>query len=135
MAKDEISAGIKNALERGESLEQAVQSFINAGYNPVEVREIASNTTGGVSKIINYPQYKNSPEPQPLMQLPEAEQPQHAVQSQSLMSAVPPVKEDLTKKKIILLILILVFIILLLTLFLLYKDSILNYLLEFASQF
>jgi nitrate reductase NapE component len=36
--KDEIYYGMKNALERGQNLNQAIQSFINAGYNPVEVR-------------------------------------------------------------------------------------------------
>lgn len=33
----EISGGIKNALERGESLAKAKQSFLNAGYNKEEV--------------------------------------------------------------------------------------------------
>ncbi len=35
----EISGGIKNALDRGESLAKAKQSFINAGYTPQEVQE------------------------------------------------------------------------------------------------
>ena len=42
LSRDEIAAGIRNALERGSSLEEAVQSFINAGYNPNEVEEAAS---------------------------------------------------------------------------------------------
>ncbi len=40
---EEIAGGLKNALERGASLDQAVQSFINAGYNPVEVRQAAQS--------------------------------------------------------------------------------------------
>lgn len=34
----EISAGIRNALDRGESRLKAKQSFINAGYSPEEVQ-------------------------------------------------------------------------------------------------
>ena len=52
--KDEILAGLRNAMERGQSLETATQSFINAGYNPQEVREAARSLSGGVSEII-YP--------------------------------------------------------------------------------
>jgi|SRR3989344_4365497 len=40
---EEIAGGIKNAMERGATLEQAVQSFISAGYNPVEVRQAAQS--------------------------------------------------------------------------------------------
>lgn len=39
--KDEIIGGLRNALERGSSPDVAVQSFINAGYNPIEVKQAA----------------------------------------------------------------------------------------------
>ena len=42
LSKDEIAAGIRNAMERGSSVEDAIQSFINAGYNPNEIEEAAS---------------------------------------------------------------------------------------------
>ncbi len=51
--KEEIIAGIQNAIERGESLENAVQSFINAGYNSQEVREAAQSFTMGASTFLN----------------------------------------------------------------------------------
>ena len=35
----ELTGGLKNALERGETLENAIQSLKNAGYNEVEVIE------------------------------------------------------------------------------------------------
>ena len=35
----ELTGGIKNALERGETLEEAIQSLKNAGYNAEEVIE------------------------------------------------------------------------------------------------
>jgi len=37
----EISGGIKNALDRGDSLSKAKQSFINSGYTPQEVQAAA----------------------------------------------------------------------------------------------
>jgi len=51
--KDEIQAGLKNAIERGSTIEEAVQSFTNAGYNPVEVKEAANNISQGVTDIVN----------------------------------------------------------------------------------
>jgi hypothetical protein len=38
---DEIYGGLKNAIERGVSLENAKISFINAGYNKDDVEEAA----------------------------------------------------------------------------------------------
>ncbi|GEM_PF-1885842 len=35
----ELTGGLKNALERGESLEKSMESLINAGYNKKEVLE------------------------------------------------------------------------------------------------
>jgi hypothetical protein len=52
---EEIIAGIRNAMERGASLQQAVQSFLNAGYNAYDVREAERAISGGVSGII-YPE-------------------------------------------------------------------------------
>ena len=51
--QNEIAAGLRNALERGSSLEKAMQTFVNAGYNPQEVK-MAGQEFSGVSGII-YP--------------------------------------------------------------------------------
>ncbi|OGM02134.1 hypothetical protein A2115_02085 [Candidatus Woesebacteria bacterium GWA1_41_8] len=51
--RDEILAGIKNAMDRGSSLDDAVRSFINAGYNPVEVKDAASQIQDGATTILN----------------------------------------------------------------------------------
>lgn len=48
MARNDIYGGLKNALEKGASMEQAIQSFINAGYNDIEVREAANMISPGV---------------------------------------------------------------------------------------
>ncbi len=45
--RDDIYGGLRNALERGTSLEQAIKSFTNAGYPESEVREAAKALDGG----------------------------------------------------------------------------------------
>lgn len=64
MVNEEILGGIRNALERGSSLERAVQSFINAGYNPQEVQEAAAQMTYGASSIMQA-QATSQPSPMP----------------------------------------------------------------------
>lgn len=52
MEKQEIVAGLKSALERGYSIQQAIQSFINSGYNRQDVLDSARNiNTAVISKI------------------------------------------------------------------------------------
>lgn len=46
--REDIIGSLRNALERGASLEQAIQSFISAGYREVEVREAAKQLQPGV---------------------------------------------------------------------------------------
>ena len=41
MVREDIVAGLRNAIERGYSLEQAKQSFVSAGYPRAEVEEAA----------------------------------------------------------------------------------------------
>jgi len=48
---EEILAGIKTAIEHGFSLEEAANSFVNAGNNPADVREAASYVLRGVSPL------------------------------------------------------------------------------------
>ena len=57
--RDEIAAGLKNAIERGYSLDSAARSFINAGYNPAEVKAAAESLTQGVSSILASPIIKS----------------------------------------------------------------------------
>jgi len=39
MAREELVVALKNAIERGQSIQEAIASLISAGYNPIEVRE------------------------------------------------------------------------------------------------
>ena len=73
--EDEIFYGLKNALERGSSLRDAVDSFVNAGYNPQEVYKAAEILSNGASQIVEKSELNNRPKPasvamQPPRQLP-----------------------------------------------------------------
>ncbi len=50
--KDELVSGLKNAIERGSSLEQAIQSFLNAGYSPTDVSDAARFVSSGATSIL-----------------------------------------------------------------------------------
>ncbi len=49
----DIISGIKNAVEHGSTLQEAVQSFLNAGYSATEVEEAARYLTGGATTAVN----------------------------------------------------------------------------------
>lgn len=53
MVNEEILGGIKNAMERGHTFEKAIQSFINAGYNPQEVQETAAYFSRGAMTAVH----------------------------------------------------------------------------------
>ena len=43
MTNEDIIGGLRNAIVRGQTLQQAMQSFINAGYAKEDVEEAARN--------------------------------------------------------------------------------------------
>ena len=49
--REELLSGFKNALERGESVEKAKQTFLNSGYKSTEVDEAAQAASSGVVTI------------------------------------------------------------------------------------
>lgn len=61
---NEIIAGLRNAISRGESLDKAKKSFLNSGYNPQEVEAAASIIMNGVSNIV-YPSEGKDDKTQP----------------------------------------------------------------------
>ncbi len=65
MVNEEILSGLRNSLERGISLDQAAQSFINAGYSPAEVME-AVQTLSSVSSSASGMQSSQQRSLQPL---------------------------------------------------------------------
>jgi hypothetical protein len=51
--KEEIVGGLKNALAHGSSLEEAMQTFANAGYNPSEIKEAARGLSEGATTLLH----------------------------------------------------------------------------------
>ncbi|OIO81724.1 hypothetical protein AUJ84_00355 [Candidatus Pacearchaeota archaeon CG1_02_32_132] len=47
--RQDIYGGLKNAVEKGDDLESAVRSFINAGYPEAEVRDAAQALSGSTA--------------------------------------------------------------------------------------
>ena|SRR3989344_8651984 len=50
--KEELIGGLKNAIERGASIESAINSMINAGYKKEEVLQAAKEFSSGVSHFL-----------------------------------------------------------------------------------
>ena len=67
---EEIFAGLKNAMERGATLDVAMRSFINAGYNPQEVRAEGNKFSGGASEIVYKRPEQIAPEERKIAPLP-----------------------------------------------------------------
>lgn len=51
MLNEDIITALRNAIEYGESLQQAIQVLINSGYNPREVQETSQYIGGVTSKL------------------------------------------------------------------------------------
>ncbi|MCX6748845.1 MAG: hypothetical protein NT076_04540 [Candidatus Pacearchaeota archaeon] len=58
MQREEIISGIKQAVERGYSLEKAKASFINAGYSPQDVEDSAKVFFGVSSSMPQFSSQK-----------------------------------------------------------------------------
>lgn len=68
MPKEEIKRGIERAIEGGQDLESAKQSFLNAGYNEDEVRKAVRELRGIIERVPSSSQEiggadQNNPEP------------------------------------------------------------------------
>jgi len=73
MVREDIIAGLKNAIERGYSLELAKQSFISAGYPLAEVEAAVNSIKSGyviteesAQPMQTYEPPESHPTPQPL---------------------------------------------------------------------
>src|SRR3989344_1440149 len=109
MPHEDIIGGLKNAVARGQTVQQAMQSFLNAGYAREDVEEAARNLRSNPTSSILSP-FK------PLQQLKPANQ--IAQQTQSTAGG--------KKTWIIILILLLVVFGATLGVFFLYGDKILK---------
>ena len=51
--KEEITGGIRNAMEHGASLEDAGKSFISAGYSEKEINDAVQELSFGASSMVH----------------------------------------------------------------------------------
>ena len=124
MPKEEIIGGIKNAMERGASFEQAVQSFINAGYNPEEVKQAASQINQGAATPIMEGQAPPAqPTPTQPALAPEGKDKKVAKVLKSISGAAP-VKKESKRFLIILAIIFLIIVIGIIIFFILFPGII-----------
>jgi hypothetical protein len=126
MIKEEITSGLRQAIERGYSLEQAKQSFINAGYNSKDIEDSASSLGGLLTSMpeIAYPQRQQEEKSQ---EIQNKQIPQINIQTQQLPQFPQPKK---SKLKIIIIILVILLLILIAAFIssLLFKDKIIEFL-------
>lgn len=92
--KNDLAAGIKNAMEKGESLEIAKKTFLNAGYNSQEVDEAVKIVSSGVSDIV----YQT--------ELPKGSKQQSNQTARVVLPELPPTKKKTEKSKIFIIALI-----------------------------
>ncbi|NPE26974.1 hypothetical protein HNV12_03145 [Methanococcoides sp. SA1] len=81
----ELSGGIKNALERGETLAKAKQSFLNSGYKPQEI-EAAVRNMASSTQPIRQPLVPGAQPGQPTPTQPNQQMPAQPGQPQSKKS-------------------------------------------------
>lgn len=82
MENQDIISGLRNAVERGYSIELAVQSFVNAGYSKQDVLDSAKLLGYGNNIISNIPQNQ-----QQNQQASQSQQIQQSSQSQNYSSS------------------------------------------------
>jgi|TARA_Y100000310_G_C20224838_1_gene597434 hypothetical protein len=115
--REDIIGGLKNALDRGETIEQAIRTFVNAGYNLTEVREASQYATEGTLASLTHPVEKK-----------EVEQKKHL---KKLETVVPNKKTKSKHKiswKVYFLVSLLFVLVGVLTLTLFYRESVMDFL-------
>ena len=65
--REDIAGGLRNALERGETMEQAVRTFVNAGYSEREVRDAAEYARNGTLSSLEHVNKKSELNQKPII--------------------------------------------------------------------
>ncbi len=136
MVREDIVAGLRNAVERGYTLQQAKQTLLNSSYNAQEVEEAVNYLTGGVGDESFHEPPQSSPN---LIQSQSSQRPQQIKQIHSFeqfhpLEEVHQLQQSLQqphhkKSPLLLFLLILILLLLLGTMILslLFKDSIIEF--------
>ena len=124
MVRQDIVAGLRNALERGYSLEQAKKTLLNAGYNQGDVLEAANYLTGGLG---TQPEHHEPSEQQRIGVQQFEQQPQQQIQQ--IATQKPKDKEPRKDFPItiIILVLTLIFLISSLIVAFIFKDQLIGF--------
>jgi len=125
MVRQDIISGLRNAVERGYSIEQAKVSMINAGYAVNEVDAAANYLVSGISFNLNQAQQS-----QQASQKPSLQQLQEFKQQYPQLPSVQ-IKETSEKSPVLLIILLLILLFILLVILgvvLFFKEEIVNFL-------
>ncbi len=91
MVREDIIGTLRTALQRGQNLQQTIQSLINAGYLKEEVDEAANMINNYVFQPPSIPPAKPNPQlpPRPVSQPAPLGQAQQVVSSYPMQSAQP----------------------------------------------
>jgi len=96
MADVELTGGLRNAMERGYSLNRAIQSFINAGYNPQDVQAAAALLSQPSALPLVHPQSSSESETS-LSKLSQPPQPSASPSKFSLTDKVKSILEGMDR--------------------------------------
>lgn len=107
MVRDDILGGLQLALERGESLEQAMISFLNAGYPQKDIEEAAGALQNQIGQMqmqqpAQTPQYSQQQmQPsQPAQTTQPAQQMQQSLQPQQVQQPVQQFQPGVPQQKV-----------------------------------
>ena len=95
--EEELAGGLKNALERGATLQQAKQSFLNSGYSPQEIQNAIQKMHSTSTQIIK-PIKQESPIQTPIQTPIQPPIKPLAQQTQALPQQTPAPIQTPTKK-------------------------------------
>ncbi|MBU2562362.1 MAG: hypothetical protein KKF68_01750 [Nanoarchaeota archaeon] len=127
MVKEEILEGLRIALSKGETLQQAMISFYNAGYKREEIEEAARDLTIQIQKPVQQsPPQEKQISNKPIF--PKKPPPPITYNSIASVSEYGP-KKKVSKEKIIALVLVILLLILIgvLGLLFLFKEELVNF--------
>ncbi len=128
--REDIQGGLRNAMERGDSLEKAIKSFVSAGYSEAEVRDAAKIFTtpalgvvGSEESIaISNSQKQVQPLPAKPPVQPQPQQQAQPIKSAQVHSALSGVSG--TNKTVIILVAVLIVLVGIFIVSLVFKDQI-----------
>ena len=79
----ELIGGVRNAMERQETMDKIRQTFLNAGYSREEIEQAIKELSTQVVTSSSNSTIQNSPSPQPVQSMPTPTSPQPPIAPQN----------------------------------------------------